>query len=153
MLKRLITRRPLGVKIAVAALILLAITSISGGRILLDDPSGKSMGIDFILSYLPLGLHNFFIVGIWLVTIFGMLPVILAAGLWFRKRWALWTSIGLGAAVVTWMLAEIYMFYSFGFVFFYPLIGGIGALTIMMLALPSSRQYFGRKSVINRSNR
>jgi hypothetical protein len=139
---RLVAKRPLGIKIAVAALISLAVTSIGGGGILLDDPSGKSMDIQFIVPYLPFNLHDFYLVGVWLIAVFGMLPIVLAAGLWFGKGWAWIGSIGLGAIVVTWILAEIYLFYSFGFVFFYPLVGGIGALTIIALCLPSTKRYF-----------
>lgn len=138
----LITERPPGIKVVVAALIFLAITSMGGGAILLDDPSGRSTGIEFIIPYMPLDLQDFFLVGVWLVAVFGILPLILAAGLWFGKKWAWFGALGLGAIVVTWILAEIYLFYSFGFVFFYPLIGGIGLLTIIMLALPSTREYF-----------
>jgi hypothetical protein len=135
-------QRPLGIKVAVCALLLLAISSVGGGSILLDDPSGKSMGIQFLIPFLPFSLHDFFLVGVWLVAFYGAFPIILAAGLWFGKKWAWHGGLGLGAVVVTWILAEIFMFYSFGFVFFYPLIGGIGMLTIIVLCLPSTRQYF-----------
>lgn len=141
-MQRLTTKRPVGIKVAVAALILLALTSIGGGKMLLDDPSGSSMGIQFIIPHLPFNLPDFYLVGVWLIAVFGALSSILAAGLWFGKKWAWLGSLGLGAVVVAWILGEIYLFYSFGFVFFYPLIGGIGALTVIMLALPSTREYF-----------
>jgi hypothetical protein len=135
-------KRPLGIKVAVAALVLLALTSIGGGAILLDDPFGRSMGIEFIVPHLPFGLQDFYLVGVWLVAVFGALPIVLAAGLWFGKKWARVGSLCLGGVAIAWILAEMYLFYSFGFVFFYPLIAGIGALTIVVLILPSSRQFF-----------
>ncbi len=135
-------KRPLGVKIAMAALILLAFASISGGSILLDDPSGRSVGIQPIISHMPFDLQDFFLVGVWLVAVYGVLPAILAVGLWFGKRWAWLGALGLGATVLTWIFAEIYLFYSFGFTIFYPLVGGIGLLTIVVLYLPSTRRYF-----------
>ena len=137
----LITKRPLGVKVAVAAFILLAFSSIGGGIILLDDPSGRSMDIEFIVSYMPFNLHDFYLVGIWLIVVFGAVPIALAAGLWFGKKWAWLGALSLGSVVVTWILAEMYLFYSFGFVFFYPLIGWIGALTIIVMSLPSTRRF------------
>jgi len=139
------TKRPISIKIVVAALILLAFTSISGGKILLDDPSGRVMGIQSIIPYLPLNLHDFFIVGAWLVAIYGILPIILATGLWFAKKWAWIGALGLGTVVVAWILAEVLLFYSFGFTFFYPLIGGIGLLTVVILYLPSTRRYFVKR--------
>lgn len=128
--------------VAVSTLVLLAFVSVGGGAMLLADPSGSSMGIEFIVPYLPLDLPDFYLVGIWLVAVFGVLPIVLAAGLWFGKKWAWVGSVCLGAIVVTWIFVEIYLFYSFGFVFFYPLIAVMGALTIIALSLPSTKQYF-----------
>ena len=139
---RVIKKRPLGINIAICGLVLLAITSISGGKMLFDDPSGRSMGIELVIPYMPLTLSDFFLVGVWLITVFGMLPIIMAAGLWFGKRWAWIGAIGLGSIVLAWILVEVVLFYSFGFVLFYPLIGGIGVLTIVALSIRSSQQYF-----------
>jgi len=139
---RSITKRPLAIKIAVGALFLLATASISGGTILLDDPSGKSMGIQFVLAYMPFDLHDFFLIGVWLVALYGVLAIILAVGIWIGKKWAWTGGVALGGVVVAWILAEVLLFYSLGFVFFYPLIGGIGLLTITALVLPSTRRYF-----------
>lgn len=138
---RSIRKRPLGINIAVGGLILLAIASIGGGSVLLDDPSGKSMSIQFLIPYMPFNLQDFFLVGVWLIIVYGMLPVILASGLWFGKKWAWTGAIGLGAIVVAWILVEVFLFYSFGFVFFYPLIGGIGVLIIVALSLRPTKQY------------
>jgi hypothetical protein len=140
-LQRLVAKRPAGIRILLAALISLAFISIGGGGMLLDDPSGGSMGIQAMIPYMPFNLHDFFLVGVWLIVIYGALPIILAAGLWFGKKWAWLGALGLGAVVVTWILVEVFLFYSFGFTIFYPLIGGIGVLTIAMLCLPSSREY------------
>ncbi|HXV46844.1 MAG TPA: hypothetical protein VD736_09240 [Nitrososphaera sp.] len=136
-----ITKRPQGIKIAVPALILLAFASISGGEILLDDPSGNTMGIEPILPYLPFNLQDFTLVGVWLIAVYGVLAIILAEGLSFGKKWASTVTLGLGAVLITWILAEVFLLYSFGFTFFYPLIGGIGLLTITVLCLPSTREY------------
>lgn len=143
---RLTRRIPLSIIILVAAEILLALTSISGGKILLDEPSGKSMGLQPLIPYLPFNLHDYFLVGVWLVAVYGVLPIILAAGLWFGKKWAWLGALGLGAVVVTWIVSEVFLFYSFGFTFFYPLIGGIGLLTIFLLYLPSTREYISPKA-------
>jgi hypothetical protein len=61
---RSIRKRPLGINIAVGGLILLAIVSTGGGSMLLDDPSGRSMGIQFMILYMPFNLQDFFLVGV-----------------------------------------------------------------------------------------
>lgn len=122
--------------------IVLAFTSISGGMIFLDDPLGKTLGIEPLIPFLPFDLHDYSLVGVWLIAVFGVLPLILAAGLWFGKRWAWRAALGLGVVLITWILGEVFLFYSFGFTFFYPLIGGIGLITIFVLYLPSTRGYF-----------
>jgi len=103
---RLISKRPISIKITVASLLLLAFTSIGGGRILLDDPSGSSMGIQSMMPSMPLNLHDFFLVGVWLIAVYGAVPIILAVGLWFGKKWAWLGALGLGAVLVTWILGE-----------------------------------------------
>ena len=56
-------------------------------------------------------------------------------------------ALDLGAVLVMWRVGEVFMFYSFRFTFFYPLIGGIGLLTILLLYLPSTREYFVKGKV------
>ena len=138
---RLLTKRPLGIKIVVAAELVLAYISIGAGMELVRDPSGKVFGLQPLISYMPFNLHDFALVGVWLIVVFGLLPIILAIGLWFGKKWAWLGTPGLGVVVVTWILAEVFLFYSFGFTFFYPLIGGIGVLTIVVSYLPTTREY------------
>lgn len=143
-------RKPLGIIILVVAEAVLAITSIAGGRILLADPLGNTLGLQPLIPYLPFNLHDYTLVGVWLIVSFGLLPLILAAGFWFRKTWAWWMGLSLGAALIIWVIAEVLMFFSFGFTFFYPLIAGIGLITIVVLYLPSTRLYFFAKAVVER---
>ena len=141
-------KRPTGIIILVVAEVVLAITSIGGGRILLADPLGKTLGLQPLIPYLPFNLHDYTLVGVWLIVTFGLLPLILAAGFWFRKIWAWRVGLGLGAILIIWIIAEVSMFYSFGFTFFYPLIAGIGMITIVLLYLPSTRQYFFVRALV-----
>ncbi|MEO9294316.1 MAG: hypothetical protein ABI347_01805 [Nitrososphaera sp.] len=136
--------RPPGIIVLIVIQAILAVTSISGGKILLDDPSGSTLGLQPLVPYLPFGPHNYTAVGVWLIVAYGALPLALAAGLWFKKFWAWAASLGLGAVLVIWIVSEIIMFYSFGFTFFYPLIGGIGAVMIVILCMPPTRRYFAK---------
>jgi hypothetical protein len=70
-----------GYKILVLVELFLAFTAINGGAILLVDPSGTSLGLQSLLSYLPFYLHDFALVGVWLIAVYGVLPIVLAAGL------------------------------------------------------------------------
>src|SRR5690349_15643343 len=114
---RLITKRPLGIKIVVMAQLILAYISIGAGVELVHDPSGKAFGLQPLVPYMPFNLHDFSLVGVWLIAVYGILPIILAGGLWFEKKWAWSGALGLGAVVVTWIVSEVFLFYSFGFTF------------------------------------
>ena len=136
-------KRPLGVKVLVLIEIFLALGAIPSGASLLADPSGRSIwvGLESALQYIPF-LHDFTLVGVWLIAVYGVLPLILAVGLWMQRRWAWRIALVLGAVIIVWILAELVMLYSLGFTFFYPLYGGIGILTIGILYLPSVRRYY-----------
>lgn len=142
-IERLLTgapKRPVASKLLVGMQALLALVSIPSGIMLLTDPSGSFLGMQFILPLLSQALpfiHDFVPVGIWLITMYGVLPTILAVGVWRFKHWAWYGSMFLGATVVTWIGVELLMFYSLGFTFWYPVIAGIG-LTVLALSLTSN---------------
>jgi hypothetical protein len=94
---------------------------------------------------LPFNLHDFTLVGVWLVAVYGVLLFILAAGLWFGKKWA-WMGSRPISSTGHLEVAEVILFYSLGFTFFYPLIGGIGVLTIVLSYLPSTTEYTSSKA-------
>lgn len=136
-------RRPLATLILITMEALLALISIPSGISMLMDPTGSGIGGQFILPYLTqavLFVHDFLPIGIWLVTVFGVLPIVAAVGVWASKRWAWYTSVLLGAIVVTWIGVELVMFYSLGFTWFYPLIGGIGLAILGLSLLPAVRR-------------
>ena len=133
-------------KLLLVVLGVFGITGLASGSILLIDPSGKSFGADLILPYLRQHLpfiHDFTIVGSYLLIIYGLLPFALVFALWKRSRAGWWLSVLLGFTVVAWILVEIAMFYSAGFTPMYPMIGGVGILIIGLSLLSSTRQFFG----------
>ncbi len=140
------SKRPLLLFPLIAAQALLAFISIIAGVIMLQDPTSSAMGGQSVLSILTRNLpfiHDFGPIGIWLITVYGIFPIINAIGLWGLKRWAWYTSVFLGAVVVTWISIEIPMFYSLGFTFFYPLIGGIGIAILALSLLRPIRRSVG----------
>ena len=67
---------------------MLAFTSIPPGISMLDDPSGSGFAqhILLILSQDITFIHDMLLVGIWLVAVYGILPIVIGAGLWLSKR-------------------------------------------------------------------
>lgn len=129
-------KRLVASKVLVGMQVLLALVSIPSGIVLLTDPSGSFLGMQFILPLLVQALpfiHDFVPVGIWLIAMYGILPAILSVGVWRYRRWAWFGSMFLGATVVAWIGVELLLFYSLGFTFWYPVVAGIG-LTVLALA-------------------
>lgn len=131
------SRRPPAERVLLAMYALLALVSVPSGISMLADPTGSVIGGSFILPYLTRAIpfiHDFVPIGIWLVMVFGVFPIAIEVGIWLRERWEWYASVFLGTVVVTWIAIEIPMFYSLGFIFYYPLIGGIG-IAILGLSL------------------
>lgn len=139
--------RPICVKALIATQATLAVMAIPSGVLLLSDPSGGIIGGQFILPYLTRSLpfiRDFTPVGIWLIAVYGILPILFDAGLLRRRRLAWVLTLLLGLTVIGWITTEIVLFNALGFTPLYPLIGGIGGATVIMSLLPSVRRYYGR---------
>jgi hypothetical protein len=140
--------RPIWVALLVAIQGVLAVIAIPSGALFLADPSGGLLGAQFILPYLTKSLpfiHDFVPVGIWLVAVYGVLPILFDVGLLRRARLAWLLTIALGLTVVVWIAAEIALFAAIGFTPLYPMIGGIGAAMVFVSSLPSVRRYYSRR--------
>jgi len=141
-------RRPLSVKALAGLLLTLAAISIPSAVVLLTDPSGQAMQAQSILprlkEVLPF-IRDFTPVGIFLLVVYGLLSIVLAYGVLFQKRWAWFLSLLLGVTEVVWILAEITIFYSFGFFIFYPIIGGLGAATVVLCVIPTTRAFYYKR--------
>src|SRR5271165_3654642 len=137
--------RPIGIKLLVSVLLLLSAFAIPSGIAMLSDPSGKVIGAQTILPYLTKAipfLHDFSVVGIFLVAVYGVLPIVFAYGVWTRSRLAWILTLLLGITEIVWIAAEIIMFSTFGFFFFYPIIAGMGVVTVGLSLLPSVRKFY-----------
>ena len=137
-------RKPAGVRALVVVQLIMAVIAIPSGVILLADPSGSIIGGGFLLPHLKEAipfLNDFTAIGAWLLVVFGILPAVLALNLTRGRKWAWLATVVLGGIELSWIAAELLMFYDLGFTPMYPLIGGIGAATLMIALLPSLRKY------------
>ncbi|MCL5069033.1 MAG: DUF2127 domain-containing protein [Thaumarchaeota archaeon] len=140
-------RHPLAVKILIPVQLALSILSIPSGALLLHSPGGEAIGAQTILPHLTRSLpfiHDFTVVGIFLIAVYGILPLILSYGLWDKKRWAWVLTVLQGITEIGWITAEVVIFYDLGFFFFYPIIAGMGMITVALCALPSVRKFYSK---------
>ena len=145
-------RRPISATAAIALEFVSAAFGIVSGILLIAQPSGAGLGFpsDF-KEKIPTG--NFFLVGVWLSIVFGMLPAVFGYGLATRRRWGLaerftrWTNLHWAwvGAVAICVLEVAFIGVEI------PLIGLFGvttnwafvqAIMIAVLILPSVRKYY-----------
>ncbi len=141
------SKRPLALKALIVAMLALVLLALPTGVLLISDPSGKVIGGDVILPVITGSLtfiHDFTLIGAWLLAVYGLLPLALAFGLLRRDRLAWYITVLLGFTVIAWIGVEIALFYSLGFTPMYPLIGGIGLAMTTLSLLPSVRSYYVR---------
>lgn len=138
---------------ALAVLVALqAVSGLAGGAALVADPSGGLMGM-------PLGVlrrgpfPDFLIPGLALLLILGVVPAIVAVGLWIRPRWrgaaALerafgehWSWVGsgvVGVGLLVWLAVELWVVGPSSLLVAYTAL----AVAIVALALlPGTRRFY-----------
>ena len=87
--------------------------------------------------------------GIFLLIVYGFLPIIIVFGLWNQKKWAWRLTLPLGLVEIAWIATEVILFYNLGFFFFYPIIAGMGVATSALCLLPSVRRFYFGQHIIN----
>jgi hypothetical protein len=146
-------KRPFGVKLLIPIQLALSALAIPSGILFLLSPNGDAIGAQTILPRLTQQvpfLKDFTIVGIFLLVVYGFLPIFLSYGLWIRERWAWVLTMLLGITEVGWITAEIIMFYDFGFFIFYPIIAGMGVATIALCILTSVSKFYSERASTGR---
>lgn len=145
-------RLPLGPTVLAILVGLQALSGLAGGAVLVSDPSGGIMGMP--LSVLQRGpFADFLVPGVVLLMVLGVLPAIVAAGLWARPRlraaerlerafgehWA-WIGAGVvGVGLLIWLAVELWVVGPSSLLVVYAVVG----LAIVALALtPSTRRFY-----------
>lgn len=121
------------------------ISGLFGGFALVIDPTGE-------LLQMPLSMlegspfDTFFIPGIILLTILGIMPMVVFYGLWKRKNWAWMGALTVSVALIIWIGVEIWMV---GYHSEPPLqlvYGLLGLILLLLTLLPSVRYNYQERS-------
>ena len=118
--------------------LIIAILGIATGINLLLDPSGKGLGLDAVKDKIP--FQNLTLLGLWFVGPYGLLPALLAFGVWTGKLWAWRPSLILAIIELIWVFVQIPMV---GPHIFQVVIGAIALATIYLLYRPTVKRYLG----------
>lgn len=143
--------RSVAVKVLIVLEAILAFLGFASGSQFLIDPSGKTHGMDTtILAGTPVG--DFFLVGLFFVTLFGILPILAIYGLWKLPRWRwtdavnkwtgqnwAWTAtMAIGILLILWIVIEIILIGSpDGFPRFLQVMMTLLGIVILVLAMRS----------------
>lgn len=140
-------KRPVQVVALFLLVLFQGISGIFGGIGLTIDPTGKSLQIPIEwLKGSPFG--NYTIPGIVLLFLLGIVPVIIAIGLWKKIAWSRKISVYLGIALLIWIIVEIAVI---GYQHEPPLqlIYGIVGVLILLFSLSSKvKEYYKLNAVL-----
>ncbi len=143
--------RPFAIYPVIAIQLFFAVLAFPSGYLFVSDPTGGSMGVDFALPYLPV-VRDFFLVGLFLIVAYGIVPLVITYGLLTAKPWVYVAGLAFGAVAVLWILVEVATMYQMGFLFFQPLIAGLGALEILLITRPAVRTYLSPSRAVATKN-
>jgi len=148
-------KRPLGALLLTIVLMFYGAMGVVSGLILISDPSGAGMGFTSdIREEIP--FQSFLPVGLFLLTVFGLVPLLLAYGAFTGKvlvfqrinemsgyHWS-WTGGALLVlALVIWLAVEG-MLIGLDYAATYMTVA-LGSLVLIALVLPSTRRFYRRK--------
>ena len=148
--------KPTSVKTLIVLLAVLAFFGFASGSQFIRDPSGGTHDMDTsILEGTPVG--DFLLVGLFFVTCYGILPVVVMYGLWRLPRWSwtdavngwtgqnwAWTgAAATGVILIAWIAVEVYYIGSpEGFPRFLQVtFATLGAVMLALALMPSARAY------------
>jgi hypothetical protein len=146
--------RPLGAILLVVVLTFYGLMGVASGLILITDPSGAGMGFTpDIRDKIP--FQSFLPVGLFLLTVFGLVPLLLVYGAVTKKElvfgrisemsgshWSWTGGMLLLATLVVWLTVEGILI-GLDYAATYMTVV-MGAAVFIALMLPSTRRYYRR---------
>lgn len=145
-------KRPFGALFLTIVLVFYGLMGVASGLILISDPSGAGMGFTSdIRDKIP--FQSFLPVGLFLFTVFGLVPLLLAYGALTKKEmvfgkisemsghhWSWTGGMLLVAALVLWLMVEGTLI-GLDYAATYMTVV-LGSLVFLALALPSTRRHY-----------
>jgi uncharacterized BrkB/YihY/UPF0761 family membrane protein len=132
------TSRPFSLWLYLAGALGLGASALFGGGMLVRDPTGASMEMPVEwLGGTP--FPDYLVPGLLLFTVLGVGSFVVTYGLLRRRDWALTAAVGLGVALVGWLVVQmvlIQMFHPFHVIY-----GGLGVALVLLATRPSMREY------------
>ena len=143
--------RPRSLWLLIIVLVFLALGGLYGGMAMLIDPSGKSLDLDAVIDDLP--VFDYMLPGLFLLSVMGLLPLLLAFALVVRPKWPFldrffswsghywaWTGCIILAGVISlWLTYEGLLIGMFPITYFTAVLG----LAILLLSIiPNIRRFY-----------
>jgi hypothetical protein len=98
--------RPVALVVLMAALLVQGLSGLVGGIGLVTDPTGSSLDLPLrLLEESP--FDDYFVPGLFLLTVLGVLPLVALYGLWERRRWSWPLVLMVGPALLVWIAVQI----------------------------------------------
>jgi uncharacterized BrkB/YihY/UPF0761 family membrane protein len=137
------TTRPRTVWLYVAGALGLGVTALFGGGTLVADPSGERM--EMPLTWLDgTPFTDYFVPGSILFTVLGVGSFVVLYGVLRRRPWGWWAAIGLGVALVGWIVTQMLLIQMVHAL--HAIYGGLGILLVGLASRPSMREYLDHET-------
>lgn len=129
---------PLAVWLYSLGALALGTTALWGGGLMLLDPAGTTMGLEVDwLAGTP--FQDYFVPGLILFTVLGIGSFVVLYGIARRTQWAWWAAVGLGVALVGWIVTQALLLRIYHVL--QLIYGALGVVLILLAVLPSTRSH------------
>lgn len=134
--------RPVTVWLSVIGAFCLGVTAFMSGLMMILDPSGMAMRLEVEwLAGTP--FQDFLIPGFILFSVLGIGSFVVVYGIARRRQWAWWAAVGLGIALVGWILTQVLLLRMYHVL--QLIYGVLGAALILLAVHPTTRSSLGSR--------